>query len=104
MPKLVLPPLPLSGLFGIYKPSGPTSMSVVNDVKKLVANTRLFVEADKLKSKGNQPLKRRRMREAVKIGQGGTLDPLADGVLGENNQLITALVADIYIHLWRFQL
>ncbi|KAF8238598.1 pseudouridylate synthase 4 [Tricholoma matsutake] len=82
MPKVALPPVPLSGLFGIYKPSGPTSMSVINDVKQLIANSRLFVDAEKLaKNKGNKQPKKRRMREAVKIGQGGTLDPLADGVL-----------------------
>jgi hypothetical protein len=98
MPKIALPPVPLSGLFGIYKPSGPTSMSVIDDVKQLVINSRLFVEGDKLsKTKSTVLPKRRRMREAVKIGQGGTLDPLADGVLGENDQSNTALVAHIYI-------
>jgi hypothetical protein len=87
MPKIVLPPAPLSGLFGIHKPSGPTSMSVINDVKQLVARSSLFVEAEKLTAtKGSRLPNRRRMREAVKIGQGGTLDPLADGVLGENHQ------------------
>ena len=97
MPKIVLPPVPLSGLFGIYKPSGPTSMSVINDVKQLVANSRLFVETENIKkTNGNKLPKRRRMREAVKIGQGGTLDPLADGVLGENDQFNTTLVAHIY--------
>lgn len=84
MPKIALPPLPLSGLFGIYKPSGPTSMSVINDVKQLVAGSRLFVEAEKLKTKDKQLSRRRRMKGELKIGQGGTLDPLADGVLGEN--------------------
>jgi tRNA pseudouridine55 synthase len=79
--------LPLSGLFAVVKPSGYTSMSVVNDIKYLVARSRLFVHADKLKehkAKTNKvPLRDRgkRPREAVKIGQGGTLDPLADGVL-----------------------
>ena len=98
MPKLVLPPVPLSGLFGVYKPSGPTSMSVINDVKQLIANSHLFVEAEKLKNANGKRLpKKRRMREAVKIGQGGTLDPLADGVLGENDQSNAALVAHRYV-------
>jgi len=86
MPKVSLPPLPVSALFAVAKPSGPTSMSVINDIKQLVASSRLFVEAEKLgdikrkgKNKGFQ--KGKRAREAVKIGQGGTLDPLADGVL-----------------------
>ncbi|KAF8892520.1 pseudouridine synthase [Infundibulicybe gibba] len=83
MPKAALTNLPLSGLFGITKPSGPTSMSVINDVKQLMARSRLFVEAEKLdKMKGkNIPNKGRRARDVIKIGQGGTLDPLADGVL-----------------------
>jgi len=51
-----------------------------------VASSRLFVEAEKLegqKAKGKVKISRRgkRGREPVKIGQGGTLDPLADGVL-----------------------
>ncbi|OJT08182.1 hypothetical protein TRAPUB_915 [Trametes pubescens] len=75
---------PVSALFGVVKPSGPTSMSVVNDVKKLVASSPLFVEKSKLAEKAKQSGKKSRFRrDAVKIGQGGTLDPLADGVLGE---------------------
>ncbi|KAG5342810.1 hypothetical protein C0989_008760 [Termitomyces sp. Mn162] len=82
MPKISFPSLPISGLFGLAKPSGPTSMSVINDVKTLVSQSRLFVEANKLeKSKGQKP-PRKHARGGVKIGQGGTLDPLADGVLG----------------------
>ena len=74
---------PLAALFGVVKPSGPTSMSLVNDVKKLVANSPLFVEESKLKAKTSKSAKRSKYgRDAVKIGQGGTLDPLADGVLG----------------------
>ncbi|KAI0670396.1 pseudouridylate synthase 4 [Trametes maxima] len=73
---------PLSALFGVVKPSGPTSMSLVNDVKTLVANSPLFVEESKLAEKAKQPSRRGKYRrDAVKIGQGGTLDPLADGVL-----------------------
>jgi len=82
MPKVALPPIPLSGLFGIAKPSGPTSMSVINDVKHLIAQSRIFIEADKLgKAKGQKAYRGKRAREGIKIGQGGTLDPLADGVL-----------------------
>lgn len=84
MPKISLSSLPISSLFAVAKPSGPTSMSVVNDIKKLVGSSRLFVESDKLdnpKRKNSHKHKGKRAREAVKIGQGGTLDPLADGVL-----------------------
>ncbi|KAH9952043.1 pseudouridylate synthase 4 [Amylocystis lapponica] len=80
MPK-VPSTLPLSALFGVIKPSGPTSMSVVEDIKRLVAKSRLFVEESKLKEESGKKKKGRRGRSAVKIGQGGTLDPLADGVL-----------------------
>jgi len=61
-------------------------MSIVNDIQQLVARSRLFVDPEKLEKMKGKKLDRRRGkagREAVKIGQGGTLDPLADGVLGE---------------------
>jgi len=74
--------LPLSGLFGIIKPSGPTSMHVVEQLKRLICNSRLFVAEEKLKKAQG---KKRARRDNVKIGQGGTLDPLADGVLGQCN-------------------
>jgi hypothetical protein len=75
--------LPLSGLFGIAKPSGPTSMRVVDQLKRLIRNSRLFVEEEKLKKPSGS--KKRARRDNVKIEQGGTLDPLADGVLGRLN-------------------
>ncbi|KAF8274376.1 pseudouridine synthase [Lactarius quietus] len=76
MPKS--PSLPLSGLFGVVKPSGPTSMHIVNQLKKLVNNSRLFVHKEKLEKAAG---KKRSRKDNVKMGQGGTLDPLADGVL-----------------------
>ncbi|KAF8798087.1 pseudouridine synthase [Phlegmacium glaucopus] len=85
MPKVSPSSLPVSGLFGIIKPSGPTSMSIINDIQQLVARSKLFVDAEKLeKTKGKNVDRGRRgkhAREAIKIGQGGTLDPLANGVL-----------------------
>src|ERR1700683_5364058 len=86
MPKVSLAALPVSALFAVAKPSGPTSMTIINDIKQLVAGSRLFVEAEKLeerkrKDKSNGSHRGNRMRDVVKIGQGGTLDPLADGVL-----------------------
>lgn len=81
MPKDSTKEEPLSGLFGVNKPSGPTSMALVNKVKELVSCSPVFVEKSKL---GNQGKKKRGRfaKGPVKIGQGGTLDPLADGVLG----------------------
>ncbi|KAL4067941.1 pseudouridine synthase [Scleroderma yunnanense] len=80
MPRVTLPQLPLSGLFAVYKPSGPTSMSVLEDIKKFICSSPLFVEAEKLE-KEKSTSRRKRTRDVIKIGQGGTLDPLADGVL-----------------------
>jgi hypothetical protein len=84
MPKISLASLPLSGMFAVAKPSGPTSMSVVNDIKTLINNSHLFVDPDKRGQKTSGK-RGKRARDAVKIGQGGTLDPLADGVLGKAN-------------------
>ncbi|KAG6328841.1 hypothetical protein ID866_10248 [Astraeus odoratus] len=84
MPKVAFPQRPISALFAVYKPSGPTSMSVLEDIKKLVSNSTLFVEAEKLEKrqgKGKSTNRGKRGRDLIKIGQGGTLDPLADGVL-----------------------
>ena len=58
-------------------------MHVVNEIKKLLTESRLFVEENKLKQqKAKGKNKNRFAKQVVKIGQGGTLDPLADGVLG----------------------
>lgn len=86
MPKDSTKEEPLSGLFGVNKPSGPTSMALVNQVKELVSSSPVFVEKSKL---GNQGKKKRGRfaKGPVKIGQGGTLDPLADGVLGSVGSL-----------------
>lgn len=52
-------------------------------MQELLVKSRLFVEPEKLaKSKGKAP-KGRQARQIIKVGQGGTLDPLADGVLGK---------------------
>ncbi|KAH8833678.1 pseudouridylate synthase 4 [Flagelloscypha sp. PMI_526] len=82
MPKAVTSIFPVSGLFGVAKPSGPTSMSVVNEISALISRSKLFA-GDKAKParSQNQKVKKFRGKDAVKIGQGGTLDPLADGVL-----------------------
>ncbi|SNX87233.1 related to tRNA pseudouridine synthase B [Melanopsichium pennsylvanicum] len=84
---------PLSGIFGINKPSGPTSMSLLDELKPLFATSPLFADAD---GKRSQDHSRKRgkftkrgkdnkfaggVAGAPKLGQGGTLDPLADGVL-----------------------
>ena len=108
MPRVQAGALPASALFGVAKPSGPSSMAVVNDIKKLVSASRLFVDEklakenaeklytrreDKDEGKNKGKGKRRRGREVeAKIGQGGTLDPLADGVLGTSLSLLLLLL------------
>lgn len=84
---------PLSGIFGINKPSGPTSMSLLDELKPLFATSPLFADADGKRPNDNNSRKRGKfggkgrgkwaggVAGAPKIGQGGTLDPLADGVL-----------------------
>lgn len=75
---------PVSALFAVAKPSGRTSMDVVNDIKSLVTKSRLFVNESELNKalSGKQKKRGKFAKQVVKIGQGGTLDPLADGVLG----------------------
>ncbi|KAI3620048.1 hypothetical protein CBS9595_002015 [Malassezia furfur] len=85
---------PLSGLFAIAKPSGPTSMELLDKLKPLLASSSLFypTNAPAPFSSAAKKLKRPKPWEKAllekcgrlppKIGQGGTLDPLAEGVLG----------------------
>lgn len=83
MPKGTVPPLPLSGLFAVAKPSGPTSMAIINDIKNLINTSPLFVEQEKLAAHREGKSEKRKRRkwksnsDMAKIGQGGTLDPLA---------------------------
>ncbi|WFD20429.1 tRNA pseudouridine(55) synthase [Malassezia caprae] len=81
---------PLSGLLGIDKPSGPTSMDLLDRLKPLLASSSLFYASDeKCASQDRRRLKPWEKalqkkcggRLPPKLGQGGTLDPLAEGVL-----------------------
>jgi tRNA pseudouridine55 synthase len=84
MPKSMrLPDFPLSGLVPLEKPSGPASMRIIDMIKPLLAESRLFhdpalVTKEEIKAEVKKLMKH---RGGLKIGQGGTLDPLADGVL-----------------------
>ncbi|GAA6043739.1 hypothetical protein JCM8097_000503 [Rhodosporidiobolus ruineniae] len=86
MPKA--PKRPLSALFALNKPSGVPSMTLLNQLQPLFAGSELFKDPNAGKDdggkgggKGGGGRKRRWKEERVKLGQGGTLDPLADGVL-----------------------
>ncbi|KAI7955003.1 hypothetical protein MJO28_005403 [Puccinia striiformis f. sp. tritici] len=86
---------PLSGLFAINKPSGVTSMSLLEAMKELFFTSKLFVENPEpyeiqtgtnengkgKKSRKNKYWQKKNQAKAIKVGQGGTLDPLASGVL-----------------------
>ena len=101
MPKATVPALPLSGIFAVIKPSGPTSMSLLTRLKPLFSSSKLFVpesELDKTrmgskypgatpttdKKQKKKPNWKKISKRYVKLGSGGTLDPLADGVLGSS--------------------
>lgn len=71
----------------INKPRGITSAQVVRDLQQVFNPSKLFaswIEAEKAgrnKLSPNQRNRRKDKRVQVKIGHGGTLDPLATGVL-----------------------
>ncbi|XP_051529893.1 pseudouridylate synthase TRUB1-like [Myxocyprinus asiaticus] len=77
----------LNGIFSIYKKQGPTSPDVLNTLKK-----------DLLKEAGvKNPNTRKRKKQPLKIGHGGTLDSNAAGVLvvgiGEGTKMLTTMLA-----------
>lgn len=59
----------INGVFSVYKPRGWTSRKATDFVQYALSNE-LWKEAE--------PIKR---KQRVKIGHGGTLDPMAEGVL-----------------------
>lgn len=80
---------PVSGVFALNKPSGPTSMSLLERLKPLFASSTLFSSPNApAKLRGKQAAWQRKQlgksalpNATVKIGQGGTLDPVASGVM-----------------------
>lgn len=76
---------PLSGVFAIAKPSGPTSSELLDRLKPLLARSALFKDHQGQPVPLEGKMFRRVNKQAhipPKMGHGGTLDPLADGVLG----------------------
>lgn len=82
----------MNGIFAVDKPKGLTSSHVVQTIKEIFQKLRVFAEdIEKAKQKrradlatSNLTKKRieRKIRETtIKIGHGGTLDPLASGIL-----------------------
>ncbi|KAE9373672.1 pseudouridine synthase [Stipitochalara longipes BDJ] len=77
----------MEGVFAINKPTGLSSAQVLRDMQKHFNPSELFapwIELEKnnrAREKANQRKRRKDQRIQVKIGHGGTLDPLATGVL-----------------------
>ncbi|KAJ5690216.1 tRNA pseudouridine synthase 1 [Penicillium macrosclerotiorum] len=75
------------GCFAVHKPQGITSADVLRDLQRHFNPSKLFkpwldAERDMRKQESqNQRRRRRNKKIEVKIGHGGTLDPLATGVL-----------------------
>ncbi|GAA6234673.1 probable tRNA pseudouridine synthase 1 [Lates japonicus] len=77
----------LNGLFAIYKKQGPTSADVLNTLKETL-----------LKEAGVQnPNPRKRKKQSLKMGHGGTLDSAASGVLvvgvGNGTKMLSTMLA-----------
>lgn len=68
-------------MFAVAKPAGPTSQEVVAHLKKIFTSSPFYEPSTDAKSKGRRGRRGRGKPEWIKIGHGGTLDPLADGVL-----------------------
>ena len=59
-------------------------MRVIDLITSLLLESRLFDDPDKIRQPTQKTKKKKNKTHlGLKIGQGGTLDPLADGVLGE---------------------
>ena len=92
MPKVTSSAIqPLSGVFAIDKPSGAITMKLLNSMKELLETSPYFAMPDDPNQRYGHKKRRRgwgktsgrgRAVGVVKLGQGGTLDPLASGVLG----------------------
>lgn len=63
----------MNGVFAIHKPLGITSQDAVATLKRIFINAGFSSE--------QKDSKRRRNRNALKVGHGGTLDPLAEGTI-----------------------
>ncbi|KAK7919511.1 hypothetical protein WMY93_010795 [Mugilogobius chulae] len=77
----------LNGVFSVFKKEGPTSADVLNALKEAL-----------LREAGvNNPNPRKRKRQCMKMGHGGTLDSAASGVLvvgvGNGTKMLSAMLA-----------
>lgn len=72
----------MNGVFAVNKPSGPSSAGVVDQLKEYFSASPVFAD-DIKQAKGGFKGKKRKYKgkPKIKIGHGGTLDPLAQGVM-----------------------
>ncbi|KAG0319461.1 hypothetical protein BGZ99_005101 [Dissophora globulifera] len=79
LPSHAIPHLPLTGVFAVNKPPGVTSTTVVDFLQHICQQKRAHPLVKSVLQLDNS---KRAKRGLVKIGHGGTLDPLARGVVG----------------------
>ena len=100
----------MNGIFAVNKPSGPSSAEIVSQLKKAL-NSSTLVEGSEANTggaakkkkfsrnrKGGKQWWRNKQQDVVKVGHGGTLDPLASGVMiigvGEGTRQLTRFLTD----------
>lgn len=74
----------MSGLFAVNKPSGISSAGLLNDLQHILKKSPLFepeIRAQQARSNAGRKGRKQKMGNKIKMGHGGTLDPLASGVL-----------------------
>ncbi|KAI9791568.1 MAG: hypothetical protein M1833_001489 [Piccolia ochrophora] len=74
----------VEGCFAVNKPQGISSAQVLRNLQTHFDPSTLFapwLEAEKIKRNRENPRRRGKQRLQVKLGHGGTLDPIATGVL-----------------------
>lgn len=83
----------MNGIFAIEKPSGMSSSKLVAELQHIFTNSKIFHDdLTEMRNKArmnlatdkswtNERIKKRVSKIKIKIGHGGTLDPLASGVL-----------------------
>ncbi|GMF82733.1 unnamed protein product [[Candida] boidinii] len=74
----------MDGVFGINKPPGITSANFLNRINEIFTKADVFQESLEAMKQSFGERKRQkwgRRSQKVKMGHGGTLDPLAYGVL-----------------------
>lgn len=73
----------MNGVFAVCKPPGMSSQDLVGKLKRIFSKSPVFLAEQKNKytSQKNSSKVRKQKSNFVKIGHGGTLDPMASGVL-----------------------